>query len=117
MSECNNLAAALIVSQDHATAALVTDVLRSVAIAADTCDVDVCPQRVRQGRYELAVVDFTVKVSAGAAVEAIRAAPSMRTAVVIAITPNSEQSSFAFARGVHFVIEHPITRDSLTKIV
>jgi PAS domain-containing protein len=114
-TEFKSVGRALIVTTDTALAAVVQEALTSVAIDSERCDGTVTSfGRVRNARFEAAFIDFHL---AAPTIEAIRSSPSNRTAIVIAITTNPEQSKQAFARGVHFVVQQPLSRSSLDAIV
>lgn len=113
--EVSTVGVALIVTPNQALATLVREALQSVAIDSERCDGAVtCFDRVKNARFEAAFVDFHV---AATAIDAIRSSASNRTAIVVAITANIEQSNLAFARGVHFVVQQPVSRSSLDGII
>src|SRR5207245_8714363 len=96
-------------------ATMVADALTHVAIAAEKCtDASACFEVVKRRRFEVVFVDFS---SASELIEAIRSSPSNRTAVLIAITDNSEHSNRAFGTGVHFVLQQPVSRSSIDSIL
>jgi PAS domain S-box-containing protein len=105
----------LIVTPQGGLAALLTEALQSVAIATETCQGAVaCFELVRQQRFEAAFIDFSV---AATAIDAIHSSPSSKTAIIIAIAANADQSTKAFERGVHFVLQQPISRSAAEGII
>lgn len=115
--ESRHVASALIVTGDKAIASLTISALNNYAIAADVCLKEELPKRIGRSRYELVVIEWESEVAAGDVVDAIRSAPSMRTAVVLAIVANGTQASQASATGVHFVLQPPISRVALDSVI
>lgn len=112
------VATALIVAADTTTVVLLKQALQSVAISADTCErVQNCSKHVSCRRYEVSFIDFSLGAGTSSAIDAIRSGPSTRTTIIVAITANREQSNQAFASGVHFVIQQPISRSSVDGII
>lgn len=113
-----NVATALIFSADTPTSELLIQALRSVAIAAERCDeISGFTRFAGSRRYEVACIDFGSGIAAAKAIAELRSTASNRTAIVIAITLNSEESNRAFACGAHFVLQQPISRSSVDGVI
>jgi CheY-like chemotaxis protein len=113
--QSNHIATALIVTTDKNLNSLLADALRTVAIAAESCESALeCFEVVKHKRFEAAFIDFSNEPTA---IDAVRSSPSSRTALIIAMTVNEEQSAEAFARGVHFVLQQPISRSIVDGII
>lgn len=118
LADAGDVASALIFSSDTATKALLVPAFNAVAIGCNTCeDAGTFHRLASCRRYEVACIDFSLGEHAADAVVALRSSASNRTAIVIAVTVNSEQSNRAFACGVHFVIQQPISPSSVEGII
>jgi hypothetical protein len=115
--ESRYVGSALIVSRDKTIASLTISALSKYAISADVCLKEELPRRISRSRYELLVIDWESDVAAMEVLDTVRSAPSMRTAVVLAIVPNSGKASEASAIGAHFVLQPPISRVALDNVI
>lgn len=115
--ESHHVGSALVITSDEAIASLAVGALRKYAIAAEVCLREELAKRISRSRYELVVIDWESDVAAREVVDAVRSAPSMRTAVVVAMVPNAEEASQASATGVHFVLQPPISRVALDSVI
>ena len=117
VQESHYVASALIVTSDETIASLVISALNKYAIAAVFCRKEELAKRIGRTRYEVVVIDWQTDLIPREVVEAVRSAPSMRTAVVMAIVNNAAQASQASASGVHFVLQQPISRVALDNVI
>jgi len=115
--ESHYVASALVVTSDDTIAAMVVSALHKYAIAADVSPTRECARRVGRNRYELVVLEWETDATAREAVDLIRSAPSMRTAVLIVIAANRGQASQASGVGVHFVLQQPLSRAALDNVM
>jgi hypothetical protein len=115
--ESRHVASALIVTSDETVASLAISALSKYAITAEVCLKEELAKRISRSRYELVVIDWESEVVARDVVDAVRSAPSMRTAVVLAMVPNTEKGNQASATGVHFVLQPPISRVALDSVI
>lgn len=109
------VATALIVTPDSAASSILGLALRSVAIDSRCCSTeDECLELVSHQRFEVVFLDFdTVRGT----LTVIRSSSSSRSSVLVALTANARQASEAFAEGVHFTIEQPVSRSSADAII
>ena len=115
--ESRYVGSALIVTSDKTIASLTISALSKFAIAADVCLNEELPKRISRTRYELVVIDWQSDMAARDMVDIVRSAPSMRTAVVLAIVANDGTASQASATGVHFVLQPPLSRGALDNVI
>lgn len=109
------VATALIVTPDSATSSILSLALRSVAIDSRSCTTeDECLEIVSHQRFEAVFLDFnTVRGT----LDVIRSSSSSRSSVLVALTANPQQASEAFAEGVHFTIEQPVSRSTADAVI
>jgi hypothetical protein len=115
--ESRYVASALIVTSDKTIASLTISAINKYAIAAEVCRKEELPKRIARSRYELVVIDWESEAAAREIVDVVRSAPSMRTAVALAIVANGTKASDASATGVHFVLQPPISRVALDSVI
>lgn len=114
----DNIAVGLLVGSDQSNATIVQDCLAKVAIASEWCrDAENCLRIVSRRKFEVVFVDFALGEQAITTIEHVKSAPSTRTAVVVGITANPEQSRKAFSYGAQFVVEQPVTISAVEAVL
>lgn len=105
----------LIISRDDIASRQISEVLQDHALSQEiSVDMSSALDRLARRKYEALVVDLSSESQAAACLEQIRASASNRTAVTFALTRNEEETSDALKRGFNFVLERPLTRESIS---
>src|ERR1700740_2075208 len=99
---------ALLVSQDSAVIAELTEWMRRFAIETEVCaDAGSAVGLLSQRKFEAVVVDLKLGKQGSALLERIRMSPANRTAVTFAITDSAGQVEKS--EGTNFVMERPLS--------
>lgn len=114
----SEVATGLILCESSAISTMLIDAFRAVAISSDRCEeLHDFLVLLSCRRYEVVCTDFSMGEEAVQAVSAVRSGRSNRTAISIAITDDTEQSSQALSSGIHFVIQQPLSPQSIHGII
>jgi len=109
---------ALVVSQDTAAIEQLIVPLQQFAISVRICpDVEEAMSLVEKRKFEAVVVDLVLGYQAMTLLQMVHDSPSNRTAVTFAITTSREEATLALKRGAHFLLERPLSADSLSHTV
>ena len=110
-----NVGTVLIISRDDLASQQISDVLQEHALCAESSvDISSALDRLARRKYEALVVDRSLGDPAEALLEQIRASASNRTAITFAITSSEDETADALKQGFNFVLEKPLTRDSIS---
>jgi len=105
---------ALIVSEDAVITRQLVAALEELALSVEVCiKIGDALEHVNHSKFEVGVVDFSLGSNAKRFLEQMRASASNRTAVAFAITGNSLETASALKAGSSFVLERPLTAESI----
>jgi ActR/RegA family two-component response regulator len=105
---------ALIVSEDAMATRQLTEAMQEVALSVEVCiKVSDALDRMKHGKVEVCVIDFSFGNQATHFLEQVRGSVSTRTAVTFAITGSSSETGRALKTGSNFALERPLTLDSI----
>ena len=114
-STTRNVGTVLVICRDDEATQQISQVLQEHALAAEiSVDISSGQDRLARHKYEAVIIDWPVSAQAGACPEQVHASASNRTAITFAITRGEEETADALKRGFNFVLEKPLTRDSVT---
>jgi DNA-binding NarL/FixJ family response regulator len=109
---------ALIVSQDKVAIERLIPPLQQFAISLRVCpEVQEAMDLVSDRKFEAVIVDFAYGYQAVSLLHQVRDSASNRTAVTFAITNGPEEAALALQRGAHFLLERPLSAESLNHTV
>src|ERR1700683_1817220 len=107
---------ALIVSEDSVATQQLTEAMRELALSVEVCiKVSDALDRVNHTKLEVAIIDFSLGNQGALFLEQVRGSASNRTAITFAITSNSAETTYALKEGSSFVLERPLTPDSIRR--
>lgn len=90
----------------------------SIVLSSEACsDAASCLAAICQRKFEIVFIDFALQDDAVRSVEHVRTAPSTLTAVIIGIVANAQEAKTAFASGVTFVVQEPLSTTNLQKVM
>lgn len=113
-----NVAKGLLVTINNSISSAVQMGLARVGISTETCaDSASCQHVLGRRKFEIAFVDFALGADAELAVDNLRASPTTKNSVIVAITENSEQAKRAFTLGVTFQVRQPISDIELDNVL
>jgi ActR/RegA family two-component response regulator len=109
---------ALLISGDTNAIDQIIRPLQQFAISVKVCsDVQEAITLIEKRKFEAVIVDFQLGFHAVSLLQQVHDSPSNRTAVTFAITTNREEAALALQKGSHFLLERPLTADSLNNTV
>ena len=109
---------ALVVSEDTAAIEQLSAPLQQFAIAVRVCaDLDKAAELLDTRKFEAVIVDLVLGYRAMRLLQHVHESPSNRTAVTFAITSSREEAGLALQRGAHFLLERPLSAESLSHTV
>ena len=109
---------ALVISEDAAAIEQLTAPLRQFAITLRVCpDIDQATDLLGSRKFEAVIVDLILGYRAMRLLQQVHESPSNRTAVTFAITSSREEAGLALQRGAHFLLERPLSAESLSHTV
>ena len=107
---------ALLISSDPTTTEQLTESLQQLATSTEVCiDIPSALQKLDRRKFEAIVVDLALGEQTRAVLERVRLSPSNRTTVTFAITGSKEEARMAFEAGSNFVLERPLSNDSISR--
>jgi len=108
------VATTLVVSKDAATIEQVKEGLQQFAIAAEVSnELTSAFQLLNRKHFEAVIVDMQIGQRSRELLAQVRSSASSQTAATFAITAGGAETSAAFAAGSHFVLERPISAESV----
>jgi hypothetical protein len=108
------IASSLLTSREPETIEQVTQAMEKLAIATEVCvDIVSARQVLNTRKFDVVTVDFDLGHRAAGLLEEMRISPSNRTAPAISIIRNQNQVTLAHSCGTNFVLQHPLTDQSL----
>jgi CheY-like chemotaxis protein len=111
-----SIGTALVVSGDLIAIAQVRESLRQLAMSAEVCgDVSEALRLLARQKFEAVLVDLGLGESATKVFEQVRLSSANRTAVTFALSTRKEEAGAAFKSGSNFVLQRPLSADSLTQ--
>jgi len=109
---------ALVVSEDTVAIEQLIGPLQQFAISVKICpDVHEAMNLLDKRKFEAVMVDFQLGYQAVSLLQAVHESPSNRTAVTFAITSSREEAALALQKGAHFLLERPLSAESLGNTV
>lgn len=113
-STTHNVGTVLVIGRDDEATQQISEVLQEHALAAETSiDISSGLDRLARHKYEALIIDWSARGQAGACLEQVHASASNRTAITFAITRSGKETADALKEGFNFVLEKPLTRDSI----
>jgi CheY-like chemotaxis protein len=104
----------LIVSRDFVASRYIGDSMQQNGLSVEnSVDLSAASERLSRRKFEAIVVDLSFGHSAVYFMQQIRNSPSNRTVVTFAITNDQEDISLALKHGFSFVLERPLTAESI----
>jgi len=108
----------LLVSSDRNAAQQISEVLREHALSLDTISSPAAAlDRLRHHKFEAVVIDWALDNQAATCLHQLRSSPLNRTAIAFALTRGSEETTTALREGFSFVLERPLSSESITRTV
>ena len=112
--DAQTLGRVLIVSNDFIASREIRDALREYGLLVEvSVDLSIAAEWVNRRKYEAVAVDLSFGHNATYFLQQIRDSASNRTAVSFAITTNQDDTAFALKHGFSFVLERPLTAESI----
>jgi len=112
-----SVASALLFSNDPATIGQIAESLRQLAISVEVrTEAGVALRMLSERKFEAVIVDFQLGLEAEVVLRKAHLSPSNRTAVTFAIT-HQDEVAVARRAGSGFVLERPLTFDSISRTV
>ncbi len=109
---------ALLVCIDARTIEQLGEMLQAMRIDMQTCvDAQAAIRRLRREKFDAVVLDWFDRSTSSDVLSFVRQSSSNKTDVVFAITRDSSQAVDAFKSGVTFVIEYPIFKSRLERVL
>ncbi len=107
---------ALLFSEDAGAVELCSRSFRSLAMDLEvTSDLTTFLLKAKRQKFEAILVDFKAGERASTALVEARKLASSRNAVAFALTTGAEDGKQAFQAGAHFILERPLTTQSLER--
>ena len=107
---------ALVVTPDPALASTFVQISREFGIRAECSQrSEATPPEWQHEKYEALLIDFDIVRDPAPALAALRATPSNRGAVVLAVVSNNAQKDLALGNGANFVLTRPIDGQDLRR--
>jgi CheY-like chemotaxis protein len=107
---------ALLVSDDEATIQQLTESTRQFAISLEVRgELAAALQQLKSQKFEAIIVDFRRRGLAQTILEEIPLTPSNASAITFGISDNKEETAEAFNAGSRFVLERPLSADSINR--
>jgi CheY-like chemotaxis protein len=104
---------ALLVCDDPIATRQVTEALQELALSVEvSLTASLASRRINETKIEVAVVEFSL--GGPLFLEHLRASPSNRNVVTIAITKGSDETSRALKAGSGFAMQRPLTKESIS---
>jgi len=111
-----SIANSLLVSRDPTAIERITHAMRKFAIATEVCvDVASARQVLNTKKFDAVTVDFDLDQRAPGLIGEMRISRSNRTVPALAITRNKSELALAYCAGASFVLERPLTTESLNR--
>jgi CheY-like chemotaxis protein len=105
----------LLVSPDRTAVGQISDLLREHALSVDALpSAAAALDRLRHHKFEAVIIDWALEHQALTCLRQVRASAVNRTAVVFALTRGSEETTRALREGFIFVLERPLTQESIS---
>jgi len=109
---------ALVISEDTAAIEQLIGPLQQFAISLRVCpDLDEAAELIDNRKFEAVIIDLVLGYRAMRLLQHVHDSPSNRTAVTFAITSSREEAGLALQRGAHFLLERPLSPESLSHTV
>jgi CheY-like chemotaxis protein len=109
---------ALVVCLDTRTIDQVGEVLQTMSIEMETCvEPQAAIRRMGREKVDALFVDWHNRDAAREVLRFVRNSSSNRTVIVFAIAEGNGDAEDAFRSGAHFVIERPLTKSRLMRIM
>jgi len=107
---------ALLVSDDETTIQQITESTRQFAISLEVRgELSAALQQLKSHKFEAIIVDFRRRGRAQTILEEIPLTPSNASAITFVISDNKEETKEAFSAGSRFVLERPLSADSINR--
>jgi CheY-like chemotaxis protein len=104
----------LLVSPDRTAVGQISELLREHALSVDALpSAAAALDRLHHHKFEAVIIDWALERLALTCFHQLRASPVNRTAVVFALTRGSEETTRALREGFSFILERPLTRESI----
>jgi CheY-like chemotaxis protein len=108
------IALALLVSPDAVTIQEFSHALQDLSISPEVCqDLPGSIRLLNTRKFDAVVVDLQLGEQAGVILDAVRLAPSNRTAVTFVISGSDAEATAAFRKRSGFVFERPLSTQSI----
>jgi DNA-binding NtrC family response regulator len=92
----------------------VADAMQELALSVEVCvDISAAADRLSRRKCEAVVIDLALGDQATVCLEHVRASASNRTAVIFTLTSSSQETARALKQGFSFVLQRPLTPESL----
>lgn len=109
---------ALVVCLDNRTIDQLGEVLQTMSIEMETCvDPQAAIRRMGREKVDALFLDWHNRPDAREVLRFVRNSSSNRTVIVFAIGEGNGDAEDAFRTGAHFVIERPLTKSRLMRIM
>jgi hypothetical protein len=110
-----SIATALVISHDEATVATLSECLRKLAIATETCSHnDEAVSLINRKKFEAIIIDSHLNGSRKSLLDAVRCSRSNRNAVTFAISNRAPQAH-VLRETSSFLLETPLSRAAIDK--
>lgn len=111
-----SIGTALVVSGDTRAITQVRNSLQQLAMSAEVCgEVSAALRLLARQKFEAVLVDLSLGESPTRVFEQVRLSSANRTAVTFALSSNKEEAGLAFKSGSNFVLQRPLSPDSVTQ--
>ena len=108
----------LIVSPDRTAVGQISEVLREHALSVNAISSAAAAlDRLHHHKFEAVVIDWALEHQAPTCLHQLRASPLNRTAIAFALTRGSQETTIALREGFSFVLERPLSPESITHTV
>lgn len=109
---------ALVVSEDMDVIEQLRAPLHQFAVEIRVCtDLDQAAKLVDSRKFEAVIIDLILGYRAMRLLQQVHESSSNRTAVTFAVTSSREEAGLALQRGAHFLLERPLSPESLSHTV
>jgi len=113
-----NVGRGLVVTKNSSIRKIVQDGTSNIILSSEACsDASSCLAAISQRKFEIVFIDFALEHEAELAVEHLRNTPSTQNAVLIGIVSNAQHARRAFATGVTFLVQEPLSTTNLQKVM
>jgi len=107
---------ALLISDDENTIRQLQESAKQFAISLEICEKPAgALQQLKTSKFEAVIIDYRRKQDAEKIIEEIPGSRSNASAVTFAITNNKDETKEAFDAGSRFVLERPLSADSVNR--